>query len=368
MTAAEAPVQTDSAHLAGATPPVRPVVGWAVLGVAIIGLQLYIFADYILSGTLEMGSVPTGSDPEPTYMVLGCRAFEVAFIVGLITYAYRGVFVPWHRDRTVGVDGMLFIAGLAVFWLDPLYSYTQHAYTYNAAFLNIRSWGASIPGSMAPHPENIAYPVLAICLGWTVLLVFVMKLGTWVMDTAKKRWPRIGPVRLILLAYLAFVVFDIVMELAMLAVGFYTLPGSYGWVLFPGHYYQFPMYEALTYPLVFTGVAAMCYFKNDLGETFAERGLSRVTLQGARRSVLRFLAFVGLINAIVLCLYEVPSMLINLQQSAWPKDIVERSYLNNGVCGEHTTYACPGDSIPINRPRSIHIDPHGQAVNPDAGK
>ena len=155
MTVTEAPRGSDSADAPAEQRPVRPVIGWAVLGVAVIALQLYIFADYVFSGTLAKGPVATGPDPVPTYMMVGCRAFEVLFTFGLVTFAYRCVIRPWRRERKLGVEGMLFLAGLTVFWQDPLYSYTQHAFTYNAAFLNIRSWGDSIPGSMAPHAGHI---------------------------------------------------------------------------------------------------------------------------------------------------------------------------------------------------------------------
>jgi hypothetical protein len=134
--------------------------------------------------------------------------------------------------------------------------------------------------------------------------------------------------------------------------------------LFYGHYYQFPIYETLLLSLPMTAVTCLRYFKNDRGQTLVERGLHDVGGSGLKRTAIRFLALVAATNVIFLGLYNIPMQWFAMRTTAPVQDIVDRSYLLNGICGPGTTYACPGKDIPIPRPESAHVDPQGQLVKP----
>ena len=211
----------------------RPVVGWAVVGVMFAALTVYIFADYAFSGNFPK-SVDKGSDPVPTYMVVWCRIFEALFVVGFLIFVYKVIVKPWRRDRRLGLDALLFLVFWGIVWQDPLYSYTQQAYTYNPGFINVRSWGGSIPGFMPPHAEKIPYPIFAIIFAYPVVWLGMAMLGAWLMRQLKQRWPAMGTAELIAVCFLAMVAVDIVCEVSMIRFGFWTFPGALGCDPVPG--------------------------------------------------------------------------------------------------------------------------------------
>ena len=183
------------------------------------------------------------------------------------------------------------------------------------------------------------------------------------MRKAKDRWPRIGKVGLLLVCFSATATFDIIFELAWLRGGMYTYGGAIkGLTLFPGHYYAFPMYEAILIGAFFTPLAALRYFKDDKGRTFVERGIDEVAGAG-RKTGLRFLAISGFFNVCLLLIFNVPMIAIHtLADSDWPKDVVNRSYFTNSICGPLTPYHCPSNAIPDPHPGSGYVAPDGTYV------
>jgi hypothetical protein len=68
----------------------------------------------------------------------------------------------------------------------------------------------------------------------------------------------------------------------------------------------------------------------------------------------------------MLVTYSLPNMiLVGSYGDTWPKDLVNRSYMTNGLCGPGTTYACPKTDMPFPRPNTYHFDPAGKLVPPD---
>jgi hypothetical protein len=151
----------------------------------------------------------------------------------------------------------------------------------------------------------------------------------------------------------------------MIRLGLYAYPGAIpGWTVNQGKYYQFPIYQVVLTSGLFTAWASIRYFRNDKGQTIAERGIERVQAGPRAHTGLRLLALIGVCNAVFAVVYIVPSQFFALHAGAWPKDIVDRSYLTDGLCGPGTTYACPGSDVPIPRPRSSHLGPDGNLVPP----
>jgi hypothetical protein len=112
-------------------------------------------------------------------------------------------------------------------------------------------------------------------------------------------------------------------------------------------------------------LGALLYFRNDRGETWAERGLSELGGSERRKTLLRFLALAGVLNMIYLFTYFLPWQLFSLNSDPWPKSIAGKSYMRAGYdCGAETAYACPGPDIPVPRPHSIPVGPKGDLVRP----
>jgi hypothetical protein len=193
-----------------------------------------------------------------------------------------------------------------------------------------------------------------------------MMAGGWVMTRAKARWPHLGTFGVVMVGFAFFSIFALV-EPPILMLGLWSYPGAIEWLtLFHGHYYQYPLNEWVVFATLMTAWTAFRHFRDDKGRTLAERGIDDLRVRGWRRTGIRFLALVGACNAIFLVTYTVPNAIAGLYASPWPKDVTDRSYLTDGLCGPGTDYACSGPGIPIPRPDSAHVGVNGDLVVPAA--
>jgi hypothetical protein len=62
--------------------------------------------------------------------------------------------------------------------------------------------------------------------------------------------------------------------------------------------------------------------------------------------------------------YHVPTGLLALNTTAWPRDVQNRSYFTNRVCGALVDRACPGPHTPISPPGRPYLNYEGQLVTP----
>jgi hypothetical protein len=341
----------------------RPVKLWAGIGVVALIIQAVAYAGWFLSG--EFVSTPTGDTPIPTPMMAAIRVWEVGAIIASATMVWFLLIKPWRRDGRISLDGMFTLAMITIIWQDTFINFFQTSVVYNSGFVNRGSWYPHILGWVSPNTNRIATPLLGFAPGgYMFFWLGMMMVGCWVMRKAKQRWPQLGTFGLIMVSFGFFVVFDFVAELSWMRLGFYAYPGGISWLtVFHGHYYQFPIYVCVLGGIWYATFTGLRYFRNDKGETFAERGLSEWALPARARSVIRFLAIVGACNVAFMS-SNIPWIALSMYSSSWPDDVTKRSYLMDGVCGPNTDYACPGPGVPIPRPHSAHLDPNGHLVFP----
>jgi uncharacterized protein DUF5135 len=110
-------------------------------------------------------------------------------------------------------------------------------------------------------------------------------------------------------------------------------------------------------------MACLRYFKNDKGETLAERGVNAMKISTRRKTALRLLAIVGAMNLCYLG-YIVAFNFMGLKGDAWPQDIQTRSYLTGYLCGPGSDQLCPDPTLPVPRQGGVHFDPYGKLVIP----
>ena len=284
--------------------------------------------------------------------VPACAAFTYIFLVR-----------PWRRERRLTLDGTLVLGCWLMYWQDPLVNYSANFEAYNAGFFNRGSWLSKVPGVLAPEAHRFAEPLLWAPLMYPVALFGMTIVANAVMRKAKARWPSLGKLGLIAICVGFIALVDLILEVTWMRTGVFAYGGAIRWLtLFPGHYYQWPVYETL-WGATWAGFACLRYFRNDKGETFAERGLDRLRVGGRARPVIRVLAIAGAMNAMFIC-YGIALSFFAQRQDPWPQDILSRSYLTNNLCGPGTSYHCPGPGIPIPRPNSAHISPEGTLVVP----
>lgn len=338
----------------------QPVAWWAALGVAFLALEAYVIGSWLLSG--NVASTPTGTTPVPTFMKVSAQVQEVQSVLCLLIFVYIFLIRPWRQGRGLTSDGMFVITFVLLYWQDPLANYSQSFATYNSYLVNLGSWAGNFPGWVAPHGHKFAEPLIWEAPAYVWAMFGGCLLSNWVIRKVKARHPRMGTAEIIVGTFGFFVVFDILIELLWMRTGLYVYPGAMGPTLFRGHWYQFPLVETLLFGTLLTSCSCLRYFRDDKGLTVVERGVDKLKISRRKKTGLRLLALSGVFNAIFMFGVVVPYALLGLHAQAWPKDIQNRSYFLDGLCGPGTSYHCSSPNIPIPRGNSLHVNPAGQLV------
>lgn len=366
MATATTPKASGREHSIAARPAARrlkPVHGWALVGTGIWMLQLFVWTSWIRSG--DAVSTPTGATPVPTYMEVSVLVFQWGGLVATAVFLWFFLVRPWRREGRISLDGLFCLVFLTICWQDTLINWIQHQVMFNSTFFNRGSWNPQFPGWLAPNGNYNPVPLLFYPFYIWGIFGGVL-VGGVILRKVKERWPTISRTGLVAASFGFFLVFEALVEPPLMLLGLWAYPGTIDWLtMFSGHYYQFPLTELILTATLWTTWTCLRYFRDDQGHTIVERGINEVQRTGWRRTGLRYLALVGACNAVIVVLYQLPSALIGLYISDWPKDIVERSYFTNGVCGPGTDYACPGPGVPIPRPDSVRLGPNGELVPPN---
>jgi hypothetical protein len=344
--------------------PVLPIKLFAALGVFFLALTIYIFAAWFLSG--DAHAIPGGPTPFPTWWRVSIRVYEGLSSIAALTLLYLLLVKPWLRRGELTLDGLLCVVFIMLFWQDPLSDYFQTAATYNAYSLNLGSWAAQIPGWLAPNGAKLAWPIVWGPPSYLLFFLAGVWAGSAMMRKARARWPRMSNLGLVLICYGMMMIVDLIAETFWVRFGLYVFLGP-PWkalTLFSGHYYQFPVYETMFLAIPMTIFACIRHFRNDRGETLAERGVEKLQMSKGRIGAMRFLALLGLFNLIYLCTFNIPMNFFGMRTRTAPADLQHRSYLTTGVCGTGTSYICPGTDVPVPKRGSGHVAPDGSYVRP----
>jgi hypothetical protein len=194
--------------------------------------------------------------------------------------------------------------------------------------------------------------------------------GTIAAAALLRRWrarkPEVSNVKMLLATFVAFYILDLLCEGLWVRLGLYHYGGGVkGLELFAGKWYQFPLYEPLAVAIMMTAMTSVRFFVNDRGETVVERGAAELRTGARGRTLVRFFAITGVLNTCMLVGWAGTTNVFNVHAGAWPKATQEQSYLNPGICGPGTSYACPGEQVAIPRSgASAHISPAGKVVIP----
>jgi len=142
-------------------------------------------------------------------------------------------------------------------------------------------------------------------------------------------------------------IYDLVIEGAFQTLGFFTMAGGH-LSFFPDTYEKFPVIETFFVATQTISLTALRYFKNEKGETFAERGINSMVISDGRKQLLRLLAIIGATQMIYLTSYNIPiATYMGANPGVWPTDVQSRPYLNDNLCGAGTDRLCPGPGVPL---------------------
>jgi hypothetical protein len=322
-----------------AIPPIRL---WASLGAVFLAAELYFLARWATSPSFT--PVDSGPDLPPTWMRVTLIVGQVLFVSGALVFLYTLLLVPWLRERRVTLDGLLCIAALLASPFDMLSNYRGYWFTYNSYQLNMGSIMSALPGVSQPHGDGAgeAWPIVLIPAAYVVIFVGLAIIGCKLMHWAGRRWPGIGSVRLVGFCYLATMLMYLVIDgIICMPLGFWQFGGGWVTLLNGDTYYKYPLQEMITAGAVFTIFTCWRFFRNDRGETVAERGLDRLTGSPTKKTVQRGLALYAVVMIGMVLTYHLPNGLMAAHATPWPRDVQVRSYFTDNVCAEDTGRPCP---------------------------
>lgn len=351
------------------TPPVKI---WAFIGLLIVVFEAWVILRWVTGPFFE--TVPVGPSEVPTHMKVAMMFWQVISIPAALGMLYWFVVRPWRRDRHVGVDGMLCIAFATLWFQDPLSGYFGNWFTYNAWQVNFGSWTNSIPGWLGYGEPGamIVEPILTIPALYVYFHFLGAVLGCYVMRRVARRYPGSGRIIQLAACFFVLALFDVVFELLWMPLtGMYAYPGSLGPHIFADTFHQYPLHEAVFAAADLTFFAYIRMFLNDRGESIADRGADGVRTSALRKTVMRALAMIAVVQVGFFVTFSMGSLWIGAHAQEWPEDLQKRSYFTNGICGDTTERLCPGPNVPLIRNDnsgkgggSIWIGPGGGSVGP----
>lgn len=326
----------------------KPVEYWALFGAVCLAFWAYVLIAWVTGPYFH--HVDPGPDTPPTYMKVALVTWQAASVPIVIGLLWFFLIRPYRRSGEVPLYGLLVLAGLTMMLQDPLSNYTGQWYNYNTWMVNVGSFVNEIPGwrAFGAPGQQSGFPIFFHLLAYSGCVLFCVWCGTKVMRAATNRWPNIGPLRLILVCFVAMVGFDFVIEgIIWTPLGFYTMPGGH-WAIFPNSYNKFPFHEVIVGGAWWACWPVLVWFRNDRGETIVERGVGEMTGSLRKKTTLRLLALVAFCQLGYLVTYNLPIMMLWAPNpGTWPKAVQEKSYFTGHMCGQEVNRLCPGQGIPL---------------------
>lgn len=321
---------------------------WIVVGALWFALLVWCMGGWVLGPDFVPNTF--GRDQAPENLVRFVRIAEV--LMGLLTawLLWHFVLRPVLFERRLGFDGMFFLACGTLVLQEPWLNWLRPQLLYNTVFVNYGSWMGYLPGIASPVAEKVPVSIYFAFLGYFWIVAGPAWCGSRFISWARTRDPSITPLKLVGLCLLGFVVFDLIIEIFILRTGMFIYPSTIpSLTLWAGETYQFPVYEIFSWAGTYTGLACIHFFRNDKGETWADRGMDRMQIPSKSKGFARWLALVGICQVWMLVIYNIPYMLWALHGGPFTVTEETHPWLTAGLCGTSTPYDCPGPGVPIAR-------------------
>jgi Spirocyclase AveC-like len=330
----------------------HPVTYWALLGAALLCFEVYVLGSWVFGP--HFVPTPTGPDTVSAGTLLFYRCIEVAVTGATVVCLFFWVVLPWRRQGRLTTDGMLAISCATIFFWDMCMNYTSVHLLYNSHFINFGAWAnGAWPGWTSPNGHLLPEPIFVTLPGYACLVYSQVLVVCALLRWGKSRWPGLSVAGCIGLMILGLTIVDSVIEIALLRSGVYAYPGSIrALTLFAGETYQFPLTEGFFFGGLGLGaIAVLKFFRNDKGQTLAERGIEHLRVGDFSRQWIKFLAIFGFCHGMFALLYMVPNQWLATHSDPFPHGYP--SYMLNGMCvsGEKRN-ECPGPGVAMPRPSS----------------
>lgn len=333
----------------------KPITWWALLGAAAVAMQAYVMGSWILT---DAAPVPTGPTPQTKWDEVWGYIWQIGGLIALAGFVYGFVIRPSCSVAPFRWTGCWCCASASSSGRTRGATVKPWG-TYNTYLVQWGSWVEHLPGWMSPRGNQFAEPLLVMVPVYVWGVFGFTIIGCKVMRAAKRRWPAMGTAGMIAICYVFFMIVDLVLEGLWMRTGIRAYPGGGPLSLFEGSRYQFPIKEMFLWGGTWAAFTCLRYFRNNKGETFAERGAGQLKNGPKRKLALQFLALYGAINFLYFFAYNLPINIVNMHDSTWSKGVQEVTYMNDNLCGPGTGYACPTKDTPIPWNGSAHATSEG---------
>lgn len=313
---------------------------WAVLGVAVIILALSNWIRWAMSA--DFVQPDPGPDPYPYLWVL--RATEFISMSVFILLLWLTLLRPAWRDRTITLDGKLFLGGFFASTLDIMYGIYNPTWAMNAHAVSMGTWASFFPGFSSPGMEENAWGLLWCLPAYIWLGVGAAIVGCWILDRLRKGFPMMSTVWMYLIVQVVFM-----LAFAALAT-FWNRTQVYTYVSVPqglslwyGETWQLPLYEPLCIAAYCMGYTWLRDSRDDQGTSAIERDLHKLPYSKGSKALLSTLAVCGFAAVTTIVAYQVPYAWFAMKGDSHP---ALPSYLQPGLwCGQPGKPLCAGQYL-----------------------
>ncbi|MGQ0700739.1 MAG: spirocyclase AveC family protein [Panacagrimonas sp.] len=348
-----APASVDTRRKAKVAAQSKPVYLFAAWGVISLCIGLFAMGSWL--GSADFKPSPMGPDPLPNSVWWTLRITEVVALSCAVWLLWKFMIKPWRQTGKLGWDGMFMISGFLLWWTDPIDNYFNFTFMYNTGFFNMGSWTRFIPGWEAPNQHLFPEPLFFVGGLYIWWFIAPVAIGCWAMRKLQEARPDYSMMTRLGIMFGAFMVFDFIAEGIFQYLEIFKYVGTYApLTVFAGTEHQYPLYNSVIMAMFFMGMTSLRYFRDDKGNSWAEKGIDQVQLPAAGKSVLRQFAIMGFLSANIMIMYYTPYLLFSMKVDSFPQ---YPSYLTADICGERSAYACPGREVPIPKRGSIAIAP-----------
>lgn len=333
------------------------VATWAIIGAFFVAFMAIVVYQWITAPYFGPTELAPGVEV-PLNFKIGVRAVEIIMPIFWSVMIWYQIIKPIRENGQPTTLGLLSVAFFcAIFW-DPSMNWIQQGCVYNPYAFNLGFLSGEIPGWMSPRPNLLPEPLLAWAGGYPGFLAIMTVGGLAAMRFIKNKFPTITNIKLSIIGIFAAMIVDMVLESLLIRFsGIYAYPGSIRALsLWGGHWYQFPIYEALLFGGWVGCTSVLLYFKDDKGRTWVERGVEKINLcknSNVRQTIVRFLAILGFCQVIEIIIYVLPMPLITANADPFPDDTPAFFMQGAGMCGPGTGLSCARPELPIMRRQDI---------------
>jgi len=254
------------------------VAALAVVGVLAVAVQLWAYAAWLLSPDF---ATVTSPQPAPDSIRAGVVQAQLVSVAGTVLWLGYVVW-DWRRRRRLTWPLLWTVAWTLVFWQEPLVNVRTRTFSFNKEFANWGDWTAHLPfvRDTSPLPEAILLEGLV----FVYLLPLVAMATAALMRFLRRRLRLPSPV-LVLVAWVAVGLFDMLFERQGIAGGLLAYPEVGGPALDQGQQTQWPIYEGFAIGLAWALPGMVTYFVRE-----------REPAPGRHPALITVLAAVGTVN------------------------------------------------------------------------